>query len=223
MIARENEPVVAEPLREKRIRSKEGSSEAYPYKLEEEKWRKCMFLELEVRDPDHRKAISAALKTLRDTSQWRLGSLDKKVKLNEIAIASVRQRWSAKRRKSPVNEDESSRYVKTQPRIHKRLGILTSKASTSSASMATETTDTGRISTAAWVQSLETPPTASELDGWDDRPDKRTRACRAVTGVLRDFTKPFASATMPEEGALAMLTASASRAKPVEDDSDEQE
>ncbi|MCJ1250355.1 hypothetical protein MMC30_007581 [Trapelia coarctata] len=177
--AKKNEPVVAEPREKKRFRSKKGSAEGFPYKAEEEKSRACMFANLEVDDPDHRKAISSALKKLRHTSQWRLGSLEE--------------------RKLPTNEGGGSRGVKFQPRKRKWLGILASSTSTSSASLATEGADTERSSTAAWVRSLETPPTENELDGWNDGP-ARKRTSRAVTGVLRDFTQPFASVTLPEEG-----------------------
>lgn len=187
--------------------------DTYAFKMEEERWRKKMYKVFQAIDHKHRHAVSSALTCLRRSPQWRCADLAEKIKQNQAEITRVGIRYIAK---SSHASDKDDHAHSANPRPLKREWVrrLTSQSSQSTVTPDRGHTEAGRSRSAAWVQSLATPPSETTPSTPDDFPNKRLKASRGVTGVLRDFTKPFESPDLPREEHSIKPTAAASKTTP---------
>ena len=158
----------------------------------EQTWRKKMFKELEVQHPNHRKAISKALYMLRKSPQWLLWSGEEKIRESEATVARINSNPSSKPHRASDNNKTITH--KSSPRQAKR-----------NRSSMDSSVDWSRGNTLFEYDSVNVQLYSSSdmLDSYGEVPmesrpresgvgdSKKRKGSRTVTGVLRDFTKPF--------------------------------
>lgn len=187
--------------------------DTYAFEVEEQRWRKKMYRVFRAIDHKHRNAVSSALTCLRRSPQWRCADLEEKIKQNQAEITRVGIQYTAKSSQAS-DMDDHTYNANLRPLKRKWVRRVTSQSSQSTVTPDRGGTDAGQSKSAAWVQSLATPPSETGLSIPDDFPNKRKKASRGVTGVLRDYTKPFESPILPKEGRLTKPTTVASRRTP---------
>ena len=153
----------------------------------EEIWRKKMFKELELQDRAYRKRISANLWKLRKNPQWLRLTGEEKVKESKTIVARLVSDWSSRIDKTSSDDKKVAQNHSPPPAKRSR------SSPSSSVDKNRRSTSTQPYSGLDVLVSSEVVPVEAGKGESRIGDSKRRKAPQRVTGILRDFTKPFES------------------------------